>query len=82
MVMVEIDGKVSEVVVATCRMRWRESFVSKDAVGDARARVTSISSITIKAPGDGIAKQFALWVASVRFLLLLEDRYFAVTQVS
>jgi hypothetical protein len=79
MVMVGIDGKTAEVVVATCRMRWRESVASRDVVGDAMVRVTSIR-IAMMVPGDGIARQFARWVAFVS--LLCEAGCLDVTQVS
>lgn len=60
-VIVGIDGKISEVevarvVVATCRLRWREYVASRGVVGDAMARVSS-SRIAITAFGDGIARQ-------------------------
>jgi hypothetical protein len=54
MVMVGIDGKVSEVAVAACRTRWCESFAWRVVVGDAMARVSS-SKIATRVPGDGIA---------------------------
>ena len=78
-VMVGIDGKVSEVVVATCLMRWREFDVSKDVVGDAMARENSSKS-AMKAPEGGIARQLAWWIAFVR-LWSCEERCLDVTQV-
>ena len=80
MVMVGIDGKVSEVAVATCRMRWREFDVSKDVVGDAMARENS-SKIAMKAPEDGITRQLIWWITFVR-LWSCEERCLDVTQVS
>jgi hypothetical protein len=72
-VMVGIDGRMSEVevakvVVATCRLRWRESVASRDVVGDAMARVSSSKSIMM-ALGDGIARQFA--AGRVAFVLVV-----------
>lgn len=58
MVMVGIDGKVSEVVVATCRMSWRDFVASRVVVGDTATRVSS-SNIARMVPGDGITRQFA-----------------------
>lgn len=54
MVMVGIDGKVSEVAVATCRTRWCESSASRVVVGDAMVRASS-SKTAARVPGDGIA---------------------------
>ena len=53
-VMVGIEGKMSEVVVATWRLRWREWVASRDVVGDAMASVNS-SKTVMMAPGNGIA---------------------------
>jgi len=58
MVMVGSDGKMSEGVVAICRLIWREFVVSWDVVGDARFRVSS-SKIAMIAPENDIAKTFA-----------------------
>ena len=58
MVMVGSDGKMSEGVVAICRLRWREFVVSRDMVGDAMVRLSSSKIATI-IPGDGIARRSA-----------------------
>jgi hypothetical protein len=76
MVMVGIDDKMSEVVVptvvvATCRLRWRESVASRDVVGDAMARVSS-SRIAIIF-GDGIARQFAPRRVAFVFVVVKKD---------
>lgn len=59
MVMVGRDGRMSEDVVAICRLIWREFVVSRDVVGDARLRVSSSSKIVVMVPGDGIARRSA-----------------------
>ena len=68
MVMVGSDGKMSEGVVAICRLIWREFVVSWDVVGDARFRVSS-SKIAMIVFGDGIARQFAPGRVAFVFLL-------------
>lgn len=58
MVMVGSDGKVSEGVVAICRLRWSEFVASRDVVGDAMLRVSS-NKIAMIAPENDIAQTFA-----------------------
>jgi hypothetical protein len=56
MVILGIDGRMSELVVATvaiatCRLRWREFVASRDVVGDVTARMSS-SKKTLRAHED------------------------------